>query len=52
MMNKQSLRLAIGLALGTIASVPAFAQQTEDEPTQTVVVTGSRISRPSDFGNS
>ncbi|HUQ08734.1 MAG TPA: TonB-dependent receptor [Steroidobacteraceae bacterium] len=51
-MKTQSLRLAIGVALGTIASVPAIAQQTEDEPTQTVIVTGSRISRPSDFGNS
>jgi outer membrane receptor protein involved in Fe transport len=51
-MNKQSLRLAIGVALGTVAAVPAFAQQSEDEPTQTVIVTGSRISRPSDFGNS
>ncbi len=50
-MNKQTLRLAIGAALGTIVSIPVFAQQS-DEDTQTVVVTGTRISRPSDFGNS
>ena len=51
-MNKQTLRLAIGAALGTIVSIPAFAQQSDEDTTQTVVVTGTRISRPSDFGNS
>jgi outer membrane receptor for ferrienterochelin and colicin len=55
-MNKQSKRPKIGTKLiGTtlaILSSQAFAQQAEDEATQTVVVTGTRISRPSDFGNS
>jgi hypothetical protein len=51
-MNKQTLRLAIGAALGTIVSIPAFAQQSDDDTAQTVVVTGTRISPPSDFGNS
>jgi outer membrane receptor protein involved in Fe transport len=51
-MNKQSMRPILGATLGTILSVPALAQQPDDEATQTVVVTGTRISRPSDFGNS
>src|SRR5687767_6851912 len=49
-MNKQTMRWCTALA--TVLSTPALAQTTEDEPTQTVVVTGSRISRPSDFGKS
>jgi iron complex outermembrane receptor protein len=48
-MNKQSRRLVATLA--TILSAPALAQQS-DEPIDTVVVTGSRIARASDFGNS
>jgi iron complex outermembrane recepter protein len=51
-MNKNSKRLILGGTLATILSAPALAQQTEDESTQTVVVTGTRIARPSDFGNS
>lgn len=51
-MNKQTLRSAIGVALGTILAIPAVAQQSDEDSTQTVVVTGTRISRPSDFGNS
>jgi outer membrane receptor for ferrienterochelin and colicin len=39
-------------ALATILSVPALAQEQEEEPAQTIVVTGSRIGRASDFGNS
>jgi iron complex outermembrane receptor protein len=50
-MNKQPLRSAILAALATGMSVPVLAQ-TDDESTQTVVVTGTRISRPSDFANS
>jgi outer membrane receptor for ferrienterochelin and colicin len=45
-------RLIIGTALATILSVPALTQQTDDEQSETVVVTGSRIARTSDFGNS
>src|SRR5690349_9480559 len=48
-MKKQSLR-PLRPVLGTtlaILAAPAYTQQTEDE-TQTVVVTGTRISRPSD----
>src|SRR6185436_2576655 len=41
----------VGAALTTALSVPAFAQQS-DEPQEEVVVTGSRIARSSDFGNS
>ena len=44
-------RLIIGTALATILSAPALAQQANEEP-ETVVVTGSRIARTSDFGNS
>src|SRR5687768_2722545 len=61
-MNNQSKRLVsrgslavVGTIAGAVAAAlpaPAFAQQTEDDATQTVVVTGTRISRPSDFGNS
>src|SRR5688572_5856300 len=51
-MNKQSLRSAIMAALATGMSAPVLAQQADDESTQTVVVTGTRISRPSDFANS
>ena len=48
-----AVRLAIG-ALATILAIPAFSQTppSGDEPTETVVVTGSRIGRASDFGNS
>jgi outer membrane receptor for ferrienterochelin and colicin len=44
-------RLIIGTALATILSAPALSQQTDEEP-ETVIVTGSRIARTSDFGNS
>jgi iron complex outermembrane receptor protein len=50
-MNKQCMRPVIGATLATMLSAPVLAQQTEDEATQTVVVTGTRIQRPSDFGN-
>jgi iron complex outermembrane receptor protein len=53
-MNIQSsIRNAVRLALGgalAVTSTAAFAQ-TNDEPTETVIVTGSRIARSSDFGN-
>ena len=48
-MNKQSKGLITTLAISL--SAPALAQQA-DEPTETIVVTGSRIARTSDFGNS
>ena len=51
MMNKQFKRNVLGGAIASILAVPAVAQQTEDEAQQTVVVTGTRISRPSDFNN-
>ncbi len=52
-MSRKSLRPVIGATLATtMLSAPVIAQQSEDEETQTVIVTGSRISRPSDFGNS
>jgi iron complex outermembrane recepter protein len=51
-MNKQSLRSAILATLAAGMSIPVLAQLPDDESTQTVVVTGTRISRPSDFGNS
>ena len=51
MMNKQFKRSVLGGAIASILAVPAVAQQADDETTQTVVVTGTRISRPSDFGN-
>jgi len=41
----------VGAALATALSVPSLAQQ-PDEPQEEVVVTGSRIARSSDFGNS
>src|SRR5688500_16258282 len=50
-MNKQSLRLLVGGALATSLAAPALAQQTTDEPAETVIVTGSRIARTSDFSN-
>jgi outer membrane receptor for ferrienterochelin and colicin len=49
-MNKQLVRPVIGATLATILSAPTLAQ--DEEPTQTVIVTGSRISRPSDFASS
>ncbi len=51
-MNKQSMRPIFGATLAAMLSAPVLAQQADDEDTQTVVVTGTRISRPSDFGNS
>jgi iron complex outermembrane recepter protein len=51
-MNTRLLRPVLGTALATVLSAPVFAQQSDDEPSETLVVTGSRISRPSDFGNS
>jgi iron complex outermembrane receptor protein len=50
-MNKQSLRLLIGGALASSLAAPALAQQTTDDPAETVIVTGSRIARSSDFTN-
>jgi len=47
----RAMRLIICGALATILAAPAFAQQ-EDEQLDEVVVTGSRIARPGDFGNS
>lgn len=49
-MNKQSITV-LSVICGVGAVAPAISQ-VEDEPTQTVVVTGSRIARASDFGNS
>jgi iron complex outermembrane receptor protein len=50
-MNKQSLPAISAIAaLGVGLSTPVLAQ-VDDEPTQTVIVTGSRISRASDFDN-
>ena len=46
-MNKQSLRLAIGLALGTVASVPAFATD-EGAPSNGTGITGAASDRSSD----
>jgi iron complex outermembrane receptor protein len=54
-MNSQfstSKAMRFFVTLATILSAPAFAQQPEEEPSETVVVTGSRIARGSDFGNS
>ncbi len=51
-MNKKSVLPVLGGTLASLMAIPALGQQTEDESTQTVVVTGTRISRPSDFGNS
>ena len=48
----KATRLIVGGALAAILSAPAFAQQADDEPAETIVVTGSRIGRVSDFGNS
>src|SRR5688572_15641121 len=49
----KAMRFLIG-TLAMILSLPTFAQapQNDDEPAETVVVTGSRIARPGDFGNS
>jgi outer membrane receptor for ferrienterochelin and colicin len=47
-----AIRLITCGALATLLSPPVFSQQSEDEATETVVVTGSRIARTSDFGNS
>ena len=57
-MNKQpfvsrSIRPLAAGALALMLSAPLFAQQADEEPTtETIVVTGSRIGRVSDFGNS
>ncbi len=56
-MNTQTLvaravRLVMTGSLAAALSVPAFAQQSDDEPAETVVVTGSRIARSGDFQNS
>ncbi len=51
-MKKQSLRLAISGVLAAAIAAPVLAQQTtDDDPAETVVVTGSRIARSSDFTN-
>src|SRR5688500_3169610 len=54
-MNKQSLRPILGALIGgTVAatlSAPTLAQQSPDDPAETVIVTGSRIARSSDFSN-
>jgi len=52
-MNTQALvpRLICIGALAAILAAPALAQQ-PDEPQEEVIVTGSRIARTSDFGNS
>jgi iron complex outermembrane receptor protein len=49
-MNEQYLRLAIASVLSTAMAAPALAQTTDD-PSETVVVTGSRIARSGDFTN-
>jgi len=46
----KAMRLGIGAAMAVILTAPAFAQ--EEEQLEEVVVTGSRIARPGDFGNS
>lgn len=50
-MNKKSVLPIVGGTLASLMAIPALGQQTDDDSTQTVVVTGTRISRPSDFGN-
>ena len=49
----KAMRFLIG-TLATILSLPAFSQTppAEDDTTEVVIVTGSRIGRASDFGNS
>jgi iron complex outermembrane receptor protein len=47
----RATRLITGGALAMILAAPTLAQQDDDDPAETVVVTGSRIARTSDFSN-
>ena len=50
--SSDSIAMRWLVAMATVLSAPTFAQQPGDEPIEEVVVTGSRIARPGDFGNS